>query len=358
MRKILVILFLTLILCPMTVGAQEYEELEEIIPSEVKEVLDEIDVNSIDTESAVSLSGKDIISAIIPNIKKDIKAPVKALSGIFCILLLSALLNILKRNDMGKVYDIAAAAICAICVLSPVCDVVTEINAAIAGICNFMYGYIPIYTGIIATCGTPTAALSYSGLTLTACEVFSLFSQKLILPAIGMVLGLSALSTLSSNELFSKLPEAAKSASKWIFATAVSVFVMLLIAKNAIAAASDSMIIKSGKMFAGFVPVVGSSLSDAFSVTVGSMNIIKSGTGIFGIVIILILYLPSLIKLLIWIFGVKFICFSAESVGTQGMKRVLKGVSDALEMLLAVYISLGVVFFISTALMLQSGGTS
>ena len=109
-------------------------------------------------------------------------------------------------------------------------------------------------------------------------------------------------------------------------------------------------------MFAGFVPVVGSSLSEAFSVTVGSMNVIKSGVGIFGIVIILILFLPSLIKLLIWIFGMKIILFSAESLGTQGMQRVIKGVTDSLEMLLAIYVSLGAVFLISTALMLKSGG--
>lgn len=353
-KKIVMFIAALLLLFPLTVKADEYGELDGIIPDEVREVMEEMDIYSLDTETAASFSVADFMSAIIPNIEKNIKTPLKSLSGIFCVLLIAAVLNILKRSDGGsKTYDIAVAAVCALCTLAPVSQAIIEIAAVIQALTDFMLGYAPIYTGLMIASGTPTAAATYSSALIITGEVFSQLSDKTIVPLTGMVLGISVLSGVSSNEIFVKLPSAAKGITRWLFVTVTSLFVGLLSAQTAIASAGDTLLLKSGKMFAGFVPVVGSSLSEAFNVTVGSMSVVKSGVGIFGIIVILIIFIPPLIKMIIWTGGIRLMTAASDTLGTKGMKNVLSGVADALDMLIAVYASVGVIFVISTAVMIK-----
>lgn len=355
MKRLIILIAVVLLFLPIKVKAEPYSELNEIIPDEAKEVLDEIDINTIDTSSVTGLSLPELFSAILPNFKESVKEPISALGKLFAILLLSAIINILKRNDASsKTYDIAAAAVCSLSILAPVSSVVVGINAVIQSLTDFMIGYIPIYSGLLIASGTPTAAASYSTGLIAASEVFSQLADKGILPLTGMILGLSAISGISSNELFSKIPALVKSITRWVFVTAVSLFLCLLSAQNVISGASDSVLLKSGKMFAGLVPVVGSSMSEAFSVTIGSMSVIKSEVGILGIIIVLIIFLPQLLNLLIWIGGIKIMAVSSETMGTQGIKRILSGIADALDMLLAVYVSVGVVFAVSTAVMINN----
>ena len=105
-----------------------------------------------------------------------------------------------------------------------------------------------------------------------------------------------------------------------------------------------------------FIPIVGSALSDAYKTVQGSVNLLKSGLGIFVIVSIAFVFLPIILNSLLWIFTLSAGKLLAEILDINQVKDLLEGVGTVLSTLLAIVLCIMSVYIISTALVLLMGG--
>ena len=87
----------------------------------------------------------------------------------------------------------------------------------------------------------------------------------------------------------------------WTLGLLMSVFLGVLSMQNLISGSTDTAAAKTTRyVLSNFVPVVGSAVSDAYATVRGSLQILRSTTGVLGIMALCLLFLPPLLQLLLY----------------------------------------------------------
>ena len=81
--------------------------------------------------------------------------------------------------------------------------------------------------------------------------------------------------------------------------------------------------------------------------------LVKSTVGIFGIIVIAVITVPSMLQLLFWIFALKLGAAAGEVFSLGGVSSLLKALSCAITLLNVVILFGAVLFIISLALLLS-----
>jgi stage III sporulation protein AE len=134
---------------------------------------------------------------------------------------------------------------------------------------------------------------------------------------------------------------------------AFTVFLALLSIQTAINSAADTVTLKTLKFMVGsFVPVAGSALSETVSVLGGSIKILQSGVGVYGIFAVLFTVGPTAAQLIVWRIGLYISRVAAEMLGVPQAAKTVAAVDDTLSLLLGVILFVGALFIIALAVTL------
>ena len=126
--------------------------------------------------------------------------------------------------------------------------------------------------------------------------------------------------------------------------------------QNLISGSTDTAAAKTTRyVLSNFVPVVGSAVSDAYATVRGSLQILRSTTGVLGIMALCLLFLPPLLQLLLYRMVVAVGAAAAELFGTQRLLRLLRGTQQALAIAFALLVCFAVMFIVATAVAMTIG---
>jgi len=108
----------------------------------------------------------------------------------------------------------------------------------------------------------------------------------------------------------------------------LSFFMMLLLAmlgsQTILGASKDTLAMRSAKFAAGsMIPVVGGSVAELLRSVSASVGYMRSAVGICGVLLLLLLMLPTLVELLLARATWQICSFFAEILGCDGEKRLL-----------------------------------
>ena len=108
----------------------------------------------------------------------------------------------------------------------------------------------------------------------------------------------------------------------------LSFFMMLLLAmlsaQTILGASQDTLAMRSAKFAAGsMIPVVGGSVAELLRSVSASVGYMRSSVGICGVLLLVLLMLPTLIELLLARTTWQICSFFAEILGCDGEKRLL-----------------------------------
>ena len=103
------------------------------------------------------------------------------------------------------------------------------------------------------------------------------------------------------------------------------------------------------------MPVVGNAVSDAYTTVRSSLQILRSTTGVIGIVSLCVLFLPPLVQLLLYRAVVAVGAAAAELFGTKSLLRLLRGTQQALAIAFALLVCFGIMFVVATAIAMTIG---
>lgn len=361
-RKIIGIIFiLTLIFasCAVQAYAATYEdEINEIYNSlntDTQELLKEIGADSADFDSMLGVTPQKVWSLTKKLITGNIEAPTRSAVRLIAVVILIAIFECFAPDDIRikSIVGIVGTLMCIISVISPLSTAISSAVSSIAVSEKLMLALIPVLAGVITVTGNPTLAASFQSIAFTGAQIISGISNSFIVPTVGAVMALDITGAVMPSFKLGGITSLIKKAVTAVLTFVSTLFVSFLGIKGALANAADTVASKGIKLvISSAVPVVGGALSEAYSGIIGSLVLVKSTIGIFGIAAIALINLPSCIQLLFWVFALKFSAAIGELFNQQSISELLKALASSLTLLNVVLLFNAVLFIISTALIL------
>lgn len=339
------------------------EKLFSELPAEVKKSFDGIGVNGADFNKIMEINPESVLQNILSTAQKKLPKPVKCISMVLAVILLSAIFSALKisinEKSLTLVLDIVTALCICMIVVAPIVDFVGRVATIIKGSTTFLLCYIPIMVGIMVAAGQTFSSVAFSSLMVTLGNVITQLSSGFLVPLLSVFLVLSIVSAISPRFKFSGLCELFSKVIKVVLGFVMTIFSGILTTKSLIGATVDSVNSKTVKfVLSSFVPIVGSALGDAFLTVQGCVKILKSGVGAFFIIAIGFIFLPAIVECIIWTFTMSICASAGEIFELSSVTALLKNVGKVVSTLLAVVLCIMTILIISTVVVLNIGGGS
>lgn len=339
-------------------GAQD---VVDSVPGEARELMDRLGISDLDPDSVIGLSFGEIIGVLYSGVKEHAGAPLRALVSVIGIVLLSAVLDAAKpergERALSGVYEIVAVLCISACLVLPVTGVISAAAEAIEACGEFTKIYVPVFAGVMITGGQAVSAGSFQILTLTVSQLFITAATGFIAPLLTIFLALSIAGSAARGIDLGAIAGGIKKAALWALAFIASVYVALMTLQSVIGSASDTATLKAAKfVVSNAVPVVGGALGDALGSVQGSIRLLKSSLGAFGIVAAAGIFLPVILESALWSLFMNLGAASADIFGQKQVSALLRNISSVLGVLLAVLLVCMLIIIFSTAVMLTLGG--
>lgn len=372
MKKIILITFIISIIFLFSVPCNaevtdefkgDIESLMNSLSDEAKEDLESLSVDDTDLSQLNNIKSESVINLILKKIRENAVSPFTSCSCVIAIILIYSMLDSykssLRQTSMQEVMSLVSTLCITAVLIVPVISLIDYSIATIREASDFMILYVPIMIGILAFSGKTISSAGYYTMILSSCQIVSQLSSKFIAPLLNVFLGFSVSSSITDKvnlqgfcDMFSKI-------IKWLIAFIMTVFSAMLTIRSMITTAYDSVTARAVRFtLSSFIPIVGTAISEAYKTIQGSVNLLRSGVGVFVILAILIVFLPSVIRCLLWLMSINLCKAIAQTVGVTTPCNLLSSVSSVISTIFAIIICISSVFVISTAILITVGGSN
>ena len=339
------------------------ENLYNSLSEEAKNSLSNLGITSIDPNQINNLSFDKLISQVVSTFTNQSATPMKALISIIAVMLLSSVLsglkNTLSNSKMQQTIDIVSTLCITTALVMPVSQTILQATNVIITASNFMLAYIPIMLVVMVSSGHAVSGGAYYSMMVMAGQGVSQIASKIITPMLNAFLGISIASSISANVNLSGITAFISKIIKWLLGFTMTMFTALLTFRQIITTSMDNVSTRAVRFtLNSLIPVVGSALSDAYRTIQSSVNLIKSGLGVFVIISIAIVFLPIIAQCLMWQFSIGISKMTGEVLNLTQPCKVLEAVSTVVTTLMAIIFCIMAVFIISTAVILLMGGAT
>lgn len=367
-RRAILTIIVMLLFTPIVSSAEDYDEKSEFAIDEYRKSIDSSLSGALDDETADSLdrygiypaSSSDsfnissVISGVTDRFKASLSDPVKILGKLIAICAFTVLVKSLTEgSSYGELYDTSAILV-NICVIYSSAELaVSSLKTALDDISAFMLTYIPVFSSVIASGAAVTSAAGYYTVMFTLCELITFVATNLLLPITGIVFALNIVGAVNGNISLDGLCASLKSLTKWILTALMTVFTAVLSLKGITGASVDSVASRTMRFAASsFIPIVGGSVSEAYSTIYGSLGIIRSSVGLFGIGAVAVITLRPVITVIAYKFVISLGGIINELFGQSRTASLLRGLAGVLDIALGIMIAMAMIFIISTAIIM------
>ena len=255
------------------------------------------------TDAEAMTDWRYIFSVISDAVGIELSRALPMLCSLCGLLIVSSVLECMRSALSPRFGDILSACCsCAVCTAAVALQYDTLVCAAkyIGDLCKLANLLLPLTVSLYAVGGNISAASVSGGafgIFLSICE--NLLS-KTVVPFSGICLAFAVSGCISSHIDLRPLAATVKKTYTTALGFLMTLFCTVTAAQNAIAAGSDSLGLRAAKFVAGSaIPVVGGSVSESMRTLAASIGMLRKSIGVCGIVMIFLLFLPTLISLLL-----------------------------------------------------------
>lgn len=360
-----------IMLFPLSVSAEEENleqkfldntgsYLDDSITDEASDYFEDNDITLEDSSSLTKMSIGDVLKYIIKNIKYSISRPMRLLGITLAITILIAVVESLNSENsstsLSKVFDIIGVLLCVTVLYKYIADSIQLTAKTLQDGSNFMICYVPVFASIVASSGNITSAGVYNSLIVLVSQYTVKIATTVLVPMMGIYMAMSIVEVINPGISLSGFSNGIKKATIWMLGLIMTLFVGMISVQSIAGASADSVAIRAGKFVASsFIPVIGSAISDAYTTVRGSLGLLRSGIGIFGIIILLLTVLPPLISVTVTKLAVVFSCFVSDILGVKKVNMLLKSISSVLSIAISLMISFSLILIISTTVLMLVG---
>ncbi len=326
--------------------------------NEIKDVLEEFGLDSLDYESIYNISLKNVFLYFKDSFKDYFGSGLKVFSEIFAVIILGGTVSLITEEKKYKnILNIVLIPIIALML-------VDEINLCLSSALsllklngNFMLSFVPVYAVAIAAAGNPATALTYNTLVLGFAEFISALINYGLVDIIGCFFCISIGFSVNRNINFSRFISAVNRFISFSLGLVSSVFASLLSVKGIFAAATDSVAAKGIRFTIGsLIPIIGSAISEAYSTLIGSIGVLKNSVAIIGIFAVVLINVPVVTELLILNISLNALSFISELYDCSELSDALKAFACGIKIIGLLVIFEAFILIITTAIMLSVKG--
>ena len=338
-------------------AASVEEEMNAALDSQTRALLDELGLDSLTSVSGVEVSWQKLLSFF----GRDAQSAVHEVLRPFFVsrVLVLVLAFVCALVGSARYEALETAALCIVILQN-----VTVLQGLLSGGATllhtsaaFVKGFLPVYAGLVAFSGAPASALGMQSLVFALCEGLSALAETLCVHVTGAFLGLCIACALSGHVRMPKLLGGANRAMNWVLGMLCAVFTGVLGTKSVLSAAADTAAGKSVRfLLSSSIPIVGAAMSDAYSSIVASIHLIRGSAAVVGVVALLALHVPVLLRGLAMSFSFKVLCAASDALGLAKTSGVFQGFALALKFVLLLSVLELFLLLIAIGLLLQVKG--
>lgn len=364
---LLIVLFI-----PYPVRAEEYyfdgfsggwDELYGELPTEIQEELGKIDMDN-PAESAENMGEKlDIaywIGKLIDTFAESFLPSLRTASSIFGMLIIIASVNLLGKNitgsSLGGIFELCSDVCTASVVLGVAETMIESSSAYLDRLCSIMNVMIPVTEAIYLTEASVSQLAVHKSAMLLYIAVTSNLNNLILKPLFGVLFGFAAVSSIFQQFGLSGFIGGIRKFVMTVISLFTMIFSFILGLQTVLAKSADSLGLKTVRLALGsFIPIIGGTLSEALTTVREGIGVIKSITGIGGIVIIMLLVLPVGVSLFCNNMILSFCHMTAEILGCDKSARIINEVKSVLSILCAVVYSTSLLFVMAMIIFAKVG---
>ena len=370
-RKVTVIFIISILfisIFTIEVSANQISELEKSI-NELKVSLSEtaradleyLGVANTDINSLSKVDMTSMLNLVLSKFSSESRGPMLVITVLISVLIIDALVMSYKDGLRQSSFKEVLALVSTLCVTSvlvfPVIDLINDCLLTVKDASDFMLLYIPVMVTILAFSGHAVSGASYYSCMVMACQGISRLSSVVIAPLLNVYMSFCISASLTHRvnlkgfcDMFSKF-------IKWLIAFSMTIFSALLTIRSMITTAYDSVTTRAVRFtMSSFIPIVGAALSESYKTIQGSINLLRTGAGVFVILAIFVVFLPTIVRCIMWLFAIGLCKSVAQLLGVTNELEILSSVNSVVSTVFAVIMSVLAVFIISTALLITLGG--
>ena len=252
----------------------------------------------------------------------------KLLCSVVGILILSSICRTfcasLKKPELARAFSFMITLIIIVTIFATGFGTIESTVSYFGTLNAFTSASVPLMGSLYIMGGNAAAAVATSaGLSLFM-TVLEEIVGKSIVPFCGICLALALIGACEGGPRLGGLLTSLKKN----YTLMLSFFMMLLLAmlgsQTILGASKDTLAMRSAKFAAGsMIPVVGGSVAELLRSVSASVGYMRSAVGICGVLLLLLLMLPTLVELLLARATWQICSFFAEILGCDGEKRLL-----------------------------------
>lgn len=338
------------------ISASGAEELTEALEPDIQAVLDKYGIEAGNPDAVDRLGVGEVLEGLWQTAVQQMKSPLQVFFLLIAVVIGTSLLQGMQgglQGGMQQMSDLIVVMAASAAAVPPVCDCFLRVKETLTQCADFMSAFTPVFAGILITSGSPGAGLGYQTAVYALVSVIMQIIGSVLLPVLSMCAALAIADAISSHVSLGGLLRFTRTFVTWLLGLLMTVFLGVLSIQGIVRGATDSFASKTARyVVSNFVPFIGGAVSDAYSTVLGSLKILRSSTGLVGIVTLCILFLPVLVQLVLYRFAVSGAAAVSELFSAGALTKLLRGLEQVLQMTLAVLICFSVMFLVAIALVL------
>jgi len=245
--------------------------------------------------------------------------------------------NSFKSEGAGKIVEWATMIITAVIVYQAAFSQFALVQTMLTRLHGLLAGLLPFITAInLASGSATTAAVTGTQITLLL-AIISGITYYLLVPMLQVCFGLNFTSHVSKSKGLSIISDFVRNSFLFLVGGLSAVLGIVFAFQANVAQSADTVALRTMKFAAGsWIPVVGSSVSEALRTVFGSLNLVRSATGAVGIVSVLMIGLPTILSLAAAKLSLTLAAAIAEMLSCSDLAKMLNGVSSLLNFAIAI----------------------
>lgn len=335
-------------------------ELSEIIDKDTRDILESFGIEDFEFNEIYNVSFSEITDFFAETLKDKVSCVVDDFFNLLCTVLIIGLITVLFKGYSDETFtDILSAVIIAVTAVGVIEGSLSAVVSALNLSGKFMLGFAPIYTLIISLSGNAASALTYNTVALFIAEVISKIITSGAVDLIGVYFCLGISFSLNDTMNIGRFSLVVNRIASTTLGLIASIFTGYIGLKNILSISVDRVSVRSIRfLISSLIPVVGSSISDAYSSLLGSINLIKGSIAIVGILVVIILNVPIIIENLVYYISFNLLSYVADILLAKKVGDVFRVFSTGMRILLLLCIFEVFVLIISVgiALSVKGGG--
>lgn len=273
------------------------------------------------------------------------------------IMLMSLISGAFDFSLSGDAFSLFTSAIICLVTVGKISSFLNCVLSCMSLNGKLMLSFIPAFVLLVSLSGNPASALTYNSFMLFFCEATSFFLENVFVSFVGLYFSLSIGLSFNPSVNLNRFVNGANRMLNLVLGFCATVFTGFLSVKNVLAAATDSVSVRGVRFLIGnLVPVIGSSLSEAYSSVLGSINLMKSSLAVLGIFSLIIINIPALTEGVIYFFLMTVLSCFAEITGLGRVSEVFRCLAGCVRLLLLVCLFQSFILIISIGIMLSVRG--